>query len=440
VYPTLVISEVSLDDIGPLDDALMALARAMLLDMSAGQFAGVVAYFDSTMAVALPQEALASAWHQVVAQAGPFLRIDETRTEVAQQHTVVVLTAAFERARLDVQVAFDSSSRVAGLSFVPARSHVAATAPPYADISRFIERPVTVAGKWQLPGTLTLPKRSGVVPAIVLVHGSGPQDRDESIGAAAPFRDLAWGLASRGIAVLRYEKRTRADPAAVLNGIDTLTVWDETIHDAIDAVTLLRQQPEADSDRVFLLGHSLGGMLAPRIAMGVPHLAGMVVMAAPARPLEDLIFEQVMRAAASDSTATSQTRLAELRAQVARVKDLDLSSPTPRSELPLGLPATYWLDLRGYSPAQATRVERLPKLILQGGGDTQVTTADFDIWRAALRDDPDARFVLYPGLSHLFIDGELPAAGASSRPVHVSERVIEDISLWVESASRPTSR
>ena len=418
-----------------MPDALTVQSRTMLLNMSSAKFAEVVAQFDATMATALPQESLASTWRTLVEQAGPFVRIHQTRTEVAHEYRIVVLTAAFERASLDVRIAFDSSGHVAGLNFVPARAQVAAGPPPYADPSQFTERSVTVSDKWQLPGTVTLPKRSGQVPGIVLVHGSGPQDEDESAGGVAPFRDLAWGLASRGIAVLRYEKRTRAHPAAVLNSMDSLTVWDETIDDAVDAESLLKHLPEVDSSRVFVLGHSLGGMLAPRIAMRGQHVAGLVIMAAPARPLEDVILEQVTRAARMDSTAALQASLADLQLQVTRVKDSHLSSATPRTDLPLGLPATYWLDLRGYSPPEAARDTRLPLLILEAGGDTQVSAVDRNIWGAALRDEPGVRFRLYPDLDHLFVGGKSSASGQ----IHIPQRVIDDIATWVQSMSRPAS-
>jgi hypothetical protein len=122
---------------------------------------------------------------------------------------VVYVTCEFQRGKLDTKVVFDGN-KITGLFFVLSGTY---KPPPYADSSKFEEREISIGkGIWSLPGTLSLPKGVGFFPAVVLVHGSGPHDRDETIGPNKPFRDLANGLASRGIAVLRYEKRTKQYP------------------------------------------------------------------------------------------------------------------------------------------------------------------------------------------------------------------------------------
>ena len=146
----------------------------------------------------------------------------------------------FEAAAVEMKVVFDAASRIAGFFVVPAQAHHAWTCPAYADTLRFTEREVTVgAPGWPLPGTLTVPAGPGPHPAVLLVHGSGPNDRDETVGHNRPFRDLAWGLASRGVAVLRYEKRTRAHAARVAEMLDSLTVREETVDDAVAALASL---------------------------------------------------------------------------------------------------------------------------------------------------------------------------------------------------------
>ncbi len=142
-------------------------------------------------------------------------------------------------------------------------------------------------------GHSSLPKGEGPFPAIVLVHGSGPNDRDETIGPCKPFRDLAQGLSSQGIAVLRYEKRTKAHPAALALLPGGITVKEETVDDAAAAVGLLAAHEKIDPKRIFVLGHSLGGSLLPRIAAVRGDIAGLVSLAGSTRPLEDLLLEQV---------------------------------------------------------------------------------------------------------------------------------------------------
>src|SRR5205814_1805761 len=140
-----------------------------------------------------------------------------------------------------------------------------------------------------LPGTLLLPKGKGPFPVVVLVHGSGPSDRDETVGGTRVFRDFADGLADRGIASLRYEKRTKQHPTEFAR---TYTIDDETTDDAVAAVAFVRMQPGIDPKRVFLAGHSQGGMMAPRIAQRSPGLAGIALLAAPARQLQYLVLDQ----------------------------------------------------------------------------------------------------------------------------------------------------
>ena len=238
------------------------------------------------------------------------------------------------------------------LAAPPARDAAAApdTAPPAAYVHKdaFREREVTVgAGEWALPGTLSVPVGQGPFPAVVLVHGSGPNDRDETVEKNKPFRDLAWGLASRGVAVLRYEKRTRQH-GAQLAGVKNFTVQQETVDDALAAAELLRHTEGIDPKRVFVLGHSLGGMLIPRIGARDPQLAGLIVMAGAAKPLEDIILEQVAYLDAADGAVTDQekSRFESLKAEVARVKALKPGD----TGTALGAPDSYWLDLRGYDP------------------------------------------------------------------------------------------
>jgi dienelactone hydrolase len=271
----------------------------------------------------------------------------------------------------------------------------------------------------------------------VLIHGSGPNDRDETIGPNKPFRDLAWGLASCGIAVLRYEKRTKQHAVKFTQEImEHLTVKEEIIDDVLSAVDILRHTNGIDATRIYVLGHSLGAMVLPRIALADSKIRGLILMAGPTRPLEDLTLDQVRYISGLDGTITSEekTYLDTLSHQVARVKDPSLSPSTPAALLPLGLPANYWLDLRNYSPAETAKKLKQPMLILQGGRDYQVTDVDFKGWKSTLTSHTNVQFKLYPDLNHLFISGEGKSTPADyGISGHVAEQVITDISNWIVS-------
>jgi dienelactone hydrolase len=306
--------------------------------------------------------------------------------------------------------------------FLP--GEVAWNRPAYSKPDSFRERDVTVGeGQWKLPGTLTVPAGQGPFPAIVLVHGSGPNDRDETVGGSKVFKDLAEGLASRGVVVLRYEKRTRQYSAAMA-GLASFTVEDEAVEDAVKGAALLRAQPEVNPKRVFVLGHSLGGYLAPRIAEEDGKLAGLVILAGAARPMEDAVVDQ------AEYLGVSADNLKTVKAVAAKIKTLE---PGDEDSPPvMGAPVAYWLDLKGYDPAALAKKLALPMLILQGDRDFQVTMKDFALWKAAVGANKAVTMRAYPALNHLFVAGEGKSTEAEYRkPGHVAPEVIDDIAKFV---------
>jgi uncharacterized protein len=407
--------------------------------LAAGALDGAVASFDDSMAAAMPAPRLDEVWQQLQAQVGGFQRRGPTRTETHGGYTVVFVTCVFDRGTLDAKVVYDGEGRVAGLFFVPSAPPVQWSAPAYADPASFTERELTVGeDPWTLPGTLTMPVGAGPFPAVVLVHGSGPNDRDETMGANKPFCDLAWGLASRGVAVLRYDKRTLVHGGAMEAVAQEITVAEETLDDAVSAVAILRGTEGIDPERVWVAGHSLGAQLVPRIAEASPASAGFIALAAPARPLEQLIVDQLSYIAQVDGTVDEHERrgIEEATQQVARIADPELGPETPAESLPFGVPAAYWLDLRGYEPHVAARGIERPLLVLQGERDYQVTMVDFTAWREALAGRDNVTLVSFPDLNHLFIAGEGPSTPAEyQQPGHVAVEVVEAIAAFVRGLS-----
>lgn len=432
--PDVSASEAASPDAAPSE--AIAVAQSVLDAMDAGDFAGVHARFDETMAAAVSEDQLRQLWTSLPAQLGAAKGRGEPRTLEREGTRIVVVPLHYEAATLDASLTFEADGRISGFLIKPAAA-APAPAPPVPEDAPYTERELSIGdGDTALPATLTLPKTKGPVAAVVLVHGSGPHDRDETIGPNKPFLDLARGLAERGIAVLRYEKRTKAHPDQFADGG---TIDLETTDDAVQAAALLRAQPGIDPKRVFVLGHSQGAMLAPRIGTRDPRIAGLILLAAPARPLLDLAIEQTKRAAVLDDGRTSDAEAAAIAKVTAQVEAVRRGEDVRGADAPLGAPASYWRTVEAVDPVAEARATKQPLLLLQGGNDLQVVDADWQRWRNAFHDDPRATFKLYDDLTHLAIPGEgLPKDYAT--PGHVAPALIDDVAAWIGTVGRPAPK
>jgi dienelactone hydrolase len=413
-----------------IQDDVVNAARSFTELLSKKDFAAAEAQFDDTMKTAMPHGKLEETWTTLLSQAGEFKQQGKARTENRGAYTIVFITCNFEKTKLDVRVVLDQSKHVSGLFFGPA-TDVEYSPAPYVRRDAFKDSEVVVgSGEWTLPGTLSMPIGKGPFPAVVLVHGSGPNDRDETISVNKPFRDLAEGLASKGIAVLRYEKRSRVYPGKFGS---SFTVKEEVVDDALAAVALLRKTAGVDPKRIFVLGHSLGGMLVPRIGKQDPALAGLISLAGATRHLEDVIPVQYEYLFSLDGSISKeeQAQIDQQKQIAAEVKALQPSDAGTAKFL-FGAPPTYWLDLRDYDPSQLAKTLSQSILILQGERDYQVTMVDFNNWKTALAAKKNVSFKTYPELNHLLMSGTGKGnPGEYDQAGHVDVRLIDDITTWI---------
>ena len=271
-------------------------------------------------------------------------------------------------------------------------------------------------------------------PLVILVHGSGPNDRDETLGPNKPFRDLAQGMAQQGIVSIRYDKRTftyQFDPKALS---DSLTLYEETINDAIDAVKLAKQFTFIDTNNIYLIGHSQGAMCAPLIAKLCPKLKGIIMMAGPARSVLDLIPEQMEYLAQLDDSVSTleQMQMTSVKWMVDKIKSPNLSTKTPKGML-MGGSVSYWKSMMDYNQVETAKRLSLPVYILNGERDYQVTMTEFNLWKQALDNKNTVQFKSYPKLNHLFLEGEgKPNPTEYNTPGHIPQYVIDDLTKFIQ--------
>jgi dienelactone hydrolase len=409
--------------------------------LRAGRFAEIPDMFPPDLRPMVTPESVRAAWRAELDRHGAVSAVGEPLSEPAgPTGTLVRVPVRFAGGAVTVLATVAGgwliSLQVAGAEAAQPRQEW--QPPGYADPAALAEEDVTVGdGPLAVPGTLTQPADQGDGAAVVLLAGSGPQDRDETIGRNKPLKDLAWGLATKGIATLRFDKVTFAHPAEVAKAAG-FTVNDEYLHHALAAVELLRHRPGIDPARIFVLGHSLGGTVAPRVAAADPAIAGLVIFAGGAQPLHWSAVRQFRHLASLDqaTAAASQQLIDTVTRQAQAVDSPGLSSATPDADLPFGVPASYWLDLRGYDPAATAATLGKPMLILQGGRDYQVTVDD-DLarWRTALAGRPGVTIRVHDADNHLFFAGSGPSKPAEYEPAqHVEPAVVADIAEWLQSA------
>ena len=298
--------------------------------------------------------------------------------------------------------------------------------------------------RYPLKGLLTLPADvSNPVPAVVFVHGSGSSNRDEKVGTLPPFRDLAHGLAAHGIASVRYDKRSFAHGFRMLRDKSlTITVKEETIEDAILATEMLRQDPRIDPEKIFILGHSMGGMLAPRIDAEGGNCRGLILMAGTPRKLEDVLIEQ------NNEVLTEMKGWMRhlVEKQIGKHNDTfaglyEMSDEEAKTKKMGGGVTLYYFKEMGQHPVESylARLEK-PILVMQGGKDFQVKAdVDFRMYKEILADHPDASFRLYADLNHAFVPSVYGSIAKAKQEYgieqHIGENVIADIAEWIRHVS-----
>lgn len=393
---------------------------------------------DDAMVEAFNVEMMASIHDQLIADYGAFIELSGQKETTSQGFYIVSFGAKHENQTLAYNVVFNEKGEIGGFNYQEIENLDA-----FTSTEKPIENGKAVtfgSDDFPLEGTLLYPEGEGPFPAAVLVHGSGPNDRDETIMGNKPFKDIAEGLAAQGIVVLRYDKRTYthalkySDPEVAAE----VTVYNEVIDDARYAVEFLKNQPKINTDKLIVIGHSLGANQAPRIAEGQDDIDGIAMLGGNVTPLQDLMVYQYEYLFSLDENADEATKaaqdeqLAAIRLAVENINSDELSLTTDPA-LTMGIPAKYWMDLRDYNPVNIAKELEIPMLVLQGGRDYQVPPTEYVLWKSGLGDQAEYRY--YESLNHLFIPGEgTPSPEEYAQPGKVDSKVIDDLAEWIHNS------
>ncbi len=397
---------------------------------AAGKFEEAHAYFSEEGKTKVTAENLKQFWANMEGRMGKVKSIDAVGSKNQGEYYAITVSGEFQYDKQDFILLFDKTEKLVGMHLPP--KAVTYRSPGYADSTLYKEKSTYI--EWpghQLAAVITTPKDGNSFPIVILVHGSGPNDMDETIGPNKPFKDIAAGLAVNGIASIRYVKRTVIYPNEFGKAY---TVKEEVLDDALQAIALAKKVEGVDTKQIYVLGHSLGGMLAPRIATLAPELKGIILAAAPARKLSDIIIEQnkYMVSQTKDTTAAMQKNLSDAIAEIEKTRLTKLGKIKPDSLL-LGLPATYWVDLNSYDQITVAKKLKQRIFVLQGGYDFQVPETDFNLWKEALSNNSNVSFKLYPDFNHLFSQQEAKGNMLQyQKPNNVEQRLIEDLSAWIK--------
>ncbi|KAL9106471.1 MAG: hypothetical protein Q9227_008502 [Pyrenula ochraceoflavens] len=426
--------------------------------LKSSQFSELPHHFPLILRFFLTEARLKSLWENVGKPLGSILSYEQPILAKKGRFLSSIQTLIlFERGSHVLSISLDPWNSVLGFSMIPpikAKGLVPAwTSPAYVKETDFSEEEIWIRPSWISPAIqclLTVPKPSkveaGRYPAVIILGGSGPSDADASLGSNLPLQDIAWGLASSGIAVLRMEKPL-LECALGAFGTGYLTVETEYVRPTAAAFKALCNRKEVDPDRIFLLGASLGGRVAPRAAASIDamrlgyRVRGIISCAGNTSPLPETILRQIEygQRYCPRSQEEYEKEWSEWKDIAARFREPDFERKISRKEKFMGVPASYLLDLavKENHPIKIMneRLSNTPILVLQGDKDWQVLV-DHDLkgWREGLTGvGGRATVKVFEGLNHCFMrsNGEGLMLRDYDVPGHVEKQVVMDVVEWI---------
>ena len=348
-------------------------------------------YLDESIKLKVSESLLEETVLQLESQLGKFKSIIDSNKE----KETYFFYSEFEKMKLDIKITFNEENKIIGFFFVPHKE--------FKKENSLGKELNIKSNNIVLKGTVLIPEKDSLKKLVIFVHGSGPNDRDETIFENKPFKDVAESLYKRGIASYRFDKKTFSNPESFN---DNSTIDEEVTIDVINIINYFKNDNQFSNYEIIILGHSLGAYLTPRIINKSNKVSKAIMLAGNARSLDKLIIEQYNYLYELNSTEDLKSELGKLKNQISFLHSKKFNFNTSKENLPLNLSANYWQSILDYNPLKEVKKVKIPMLILQGERDYQVTMKDFELWKKSLDNNKKATFISYSKLNHLFITGD----------------------------------
>lgn len=408
--------------------ALIEQVEGYAHDMVNGEFDTIAANFSDSIKIKnqLTAQQLKQAWDMTTEIMGAYSKLHKTTASAHEKGVVIEAVIKFEKGALSLTISYDKDQRIDGVWLKPTDIAEAESSDEFSETAiRIGKEPL------MLDGMLTQPAKDPVKAVVILVHGSGQSGMNEAVGENRPFQDIAHGLAEQGIASIRYNKRYFQYPEKAVP--QEMTVDKEVLEDVGYAIDFVVSNESLKDYRIYIAGHSMGGMLAPKLALDNDEVDGFISLAGSPRRLIDIMYDQNL--ALIDSLDKTKEEKAALISAIDEQYELAkaVKADSPQAFV-FSMPSQYIYSLNSIDTPAIARQLDIPMMFMQGTADFQVyADVDFKQWQTLLEGNEKAEFKLYEGLNHLFFKSK-GIAGISDYDGenHVEQTVIDDMVKWVK--------
>ncbi len=410
------------------------ITQSVLTYFKTQQFDKIYTIQDATMRRYMDANQLEVTWNSLIENYDSLQYINETIITQKDSFKITETKIDFVKKSFLFKLTINSKGEISGMYFL--NTKLKYTPPDYINTLNFIETKFAVPAENIISeGVLSLPKAQQNLPLVIIVGGSGGTDKDGTLGPNKPYKDIAWALAAKGIAVYRYDKRT-ANPAN-LKGIKNLNdflLYEEYVEDIKNIVACFSEDKRINPKQIFIAGHSQGGFMLPYFAKACPKIKGVISLAGNYSNVVDLMAYQFeyLKQFLPDSASTQAYDVMIKKAEY--MKRNISSNQINKDSMILGLTMPYVRDMMANGPGKLhTVLDKKPALFIQGERDYQVPMSEFEFWKKAMQKSCCSIFISYPKLNHLLMEGEgISQPTEYNKPNNVPEYVVDEIATWVK--------